>query len=112
MTSDQTAFQAPVVLVSSPARLVRGKEHTMVNAALGAVESGQTVHLDMSSVEAIDAAGIGALLMLRHCAERAHGTFEIVSPSARVLDLLRLTQLESVLLAPDLRRNSDQLAAA
>lgn len=84
--------------VACPAQLIRGREHVLLNVALPAVESAPLM-LDMSAVEAIDAAGLGALMMLRHCAEQSGYSFQIVSPSTRVLEMLRMTQLDSVLLA-------------
>ncbi len=113
MIYDQnTSPQQPVVMVNCPSQLIRGKEHTILNVTLPIVENGQSLRLDMSHVKAIDAAGIGALMMMRHYAEHSGGTFEIVAPSPRVLEVLRLTQLDSVLLASHVLHDSNQLAAA
>ena len=80
--------------------LVRGTE-TKVTAALLPRVKQESVALDLSRVERIDAAGIAALISLYCTAVEAGNTFRIVDPSAHVLELLRIVGLESILMTED-----------
>jgi anti-anti-sigma factor len=78
------------VILRCSGRIVRGEEGTLLCAAVRG--HGRTVSLDLSGVETMDAAGIGLLVSLR-----AAGIYlRIVGPSRQVIDLLRLTGVESV----------------
>lgn len=51
---------------------------------------------DLRAVAAIDSAGIRALVRSHTSAQRVGGTFSLVAPQAAVLDVLRLSHLDSV----------------
>jgi anti-anti-sigma factor len=71
-------------------RIVRGEEGALLCAALRG--RGRRVSLDLSGVDAMDAAGIGLLVSLQ-----AAGVYlRILNPTKQVLDLLRLTEVDSV----------------
>jgi len=71
-------------------RIVRGDETALLCAALRQ-EAGNMV-LDLTQVEAIDAAGIGALVSLQ-----AAGIYlKLVNPAAQVREVLRVTRLDSI----------------
>ena len=80
-----------------PSKLVLGNEDILLTQALPLIdECGLT--LDMSGVEELDAAGIGTLVFLWQCAERADTPFALVNPSRRVQQLLALVHLDQVLI--------------
>ena len=71
-------------------RIVRGNETAILCAAVRQVE--RDIILDLSGVDAIDAAGIGALVSLQ-----AAGVYlRLMNPTQQVREVLRLTQLDSV----------------
>lgn len=70
-------------------RMVRGEEKSLLCAAVHLPEN---VIVEMSGVEAIDAAGIGLLVSLQ-----AAGVYlTVLNPSRHVRTVLRLTGLETV----------------
>ena len=91
------AYPLPA-LISVNSELVRGTEAEILAKLLPRVQ-GESVALDLSGVERIDAAGIAALITLYCTAVEAGTDFSVVSPSHHVLELLRLVGLESILVA-------------
>jgi anti-anti-sigma regulatory factor len=78
------------VLLRCQGELVRGKESSLLCAALG--NYGHEIIVDLAEVEAIDAAGSGALLALQ-----AAGVYlRLQNPSGPVLDFLRGKRMESL----------------
>lgn len=78
-----------VTVLNCQGRLVRGEEISLLCAA---VRLSETAILDMSGVEAIDAAGIGVLVSLQ-----AAGVYlTLLNPSESVRNVLRLTGVESI----------------
>ena len=53
--------------------------------------------LDLSGVEFIDSAGLGALMILYGNMKVRGGQLRIVAPAAKVLDVLKLTHTDSIL---------------
>jgi len=79
-----------IAILKCRGRIVRGEEKSVLCAAIRASEQ---VVLDMSAVEAIDAAGIGMLVSLQ-----AAGVYvTLLNPSRHVRTVLRLTELDSIL---------------
>lgn len=71
-------------------RIVRGDEHAILCAALQ--QRGRNVILDLSGVETIDAAGIGALVSVQ-----AAGIYlKLMNPTEPVREVLRLTKLDTI----------------
>lgn len=71
-------------------RIVRGDETAILCAA--AQQHGRNVILDLSSVDAIDASGIGVLVSLQ-----AAGIYlKLLNPTEQVREILRLTKLDSI----------------
>lgn len=71
-------------------RLVRGEESGILCAALR--YRGRDIALDLERVEAIDAAGLGALISLQ-----AAGVYlRLLNPTRAVLEILRMTQMDSI----------------
>ena len=79
-----------MVTLRCAGRLVRGEETALLCEATRWY--GREVTLDLSAVEAIDAAGIGLLISLQ-----AAGIYlKLTNPGKQVRETLRVTKLESV----------------
>jgi len=78
------------VVLHCRGRIVRGHETAIVCAAV--IHSGRNVILDLSEIEAIDAAGIGALVSLQAAGIYLH----LANPAKPILELLRVTHLDSI----------------
>ncbi len=78
------------VVLRCDGRIVRGEETALLCAA--SRQQGRPLWLDLSNVDAIDAAGIGALVALQ-----AAGIYvQLVNPNDHVRELLRITQVDSL----------------
>lgn len=78
------------VVLHCAGRIVRGDETALLCAA--SRQHGRTVMVDLEKVEAIDAAGIGALIALQ-----AAGIYvQLMNPNERVREILRVTQVDSI----------------
>src|SRR5438270_12800155 len=53
--------------------------------------------LDLSGIEFIDSAGLGALMILYGNMKLRGGKLRLVAPAARVLDVFKLTHTDSIL---------------
>jgi anti-sigma B factor antagonist len=53
--------------------------------------------LDMSGIEFIDSAGLGALMILYGNMKVRGGQLRVVAPAAKVLEVLKLTHTDSIL---------------
>jgi len=72
-------------------RIVLGDETALLCAVMQ--QEGRKVILDLTQVDAIDAAGIGALLSLQ-----AAGIYlRLVNPTPQVREVLRITKVDSIL---------------
>ncbi len=85
-----------VTLLRCYGRLVHGDG---AEALLHAVMSQDENHIviDLSGVEAIDAAGLGVLVELENWVTSRDGTIQLLNPSQRVREVLETTRLDSVL---------------
>jgi anti-anti-sigma factor len=98
LSNTASASKTTPVVVSFSSELVRGTEDHWMGYLMPRVRQ-ESVALDLSGVERIDAAGIATLITL-YCTSVEAGTdFSIVSPSAHVTELLRIVGLESILIA-------------
>lgn len=95
---DRRQIQPDVVLLrfSTPVQLTRqSREATALLA--GVLEQKDTkVLIDLSRVSRIDSAGLGVLMNCYSHAIRNHGMLKLLNPSPQVRDLLRMTQIDSV----------------
>jgi anti-anti-sigma factor len=79
-----------VTILHCVGRIVRGYETALLCAALR--QEARKMVLDLTQVEAIDAAGIGALVSLQ-----AAGIYlKLLNPAEQVGELLRITRLDSL----------------
>jgi anti-anti-sigma factor len=78
------------VVLQCQGRIVRGDETAVLCAAVR--QEGRNVTLDLTDVDAIDAAGIGCLVSLQ-----ASGIYlTLLNPTEQVREVLKVTQLESI----------------
>ena len=78
------------VVLQCQGRIVRGDETAILCAAVR--QERRNVTLDLTGVDAIDAAGIGCLVSLQ-----ASGIYlSLLNPTEQVREVLRVTQLESI----------------
>jgi anti-anti-sigma factor len=78
------------VVLQCQGRIVRGDETAILCAAVR--QEGRNVTLDLTGVDAIDAAGIGSLVSLQ-----ASGIYlTLLNPTEQVREVLKVTQLESI----------------
>jgi anti-anti-sigma factor len=78
--------------------LVRGQEKDLVERLTPLVRK-ESVTLDLSHVERIDAAGIAALISLYGTARNAGNEFTIANASTRVTEILALVGLDRILMS-------------
>ena len=57
----------------------------------------QKLVLDLSGIEFLDSAGLGALMILYGNMKVRGGQLRLVAPTARVVDVLKLTHTDSIL---------------
>jgi len=78
------------VVLHCAGRIVRGDEAALLCVAVR--QRGRKIILDLAEVDAVDAAGVGALISLQ-----AAGIYlQLMGPTKAVRDLLRVTKLDSV----------------
>jgi anti-anti-sigma factor len=81
---------AETVILHCVGRIVRGDETALLCAALGQHE--RNIILDLEKTDAIDAAGVGALISLH-----AAGVYlRLINPSKAIREVLRFTHLDSI----------------
>jgi anti-sigma B factor antagonist len=79
-------------------RMILGERLREVESEISKVAN-QGIHkliLDLSGVEYIDSAGLGALMMLFGNMKVRGGLFRVVAPGAKVLDVLKSTRANSI----------------
>ncbi|QEL54214.1 STAS domain-containing protein [Chromobacterium paludis] len=85
--------------------LFAGHEQTIFQAAqwrdelLRALQSGEDIHLDLSTLEELDSAGAQVLIWLRQEAARLGRPLVIGNPSRCVVEFAALMGMDAVLLA-------------
>lgn len=102
-----SANTCPIAVIGIDYELVRGVESQILSDLAHRVRT-ESVALDLSRVERMDAAGIAALITL-YCTSVEAGTdFSVISPSAHVLELLQIVGLEPILVAGSRPRGSQR----
>lgn len=96
------ASRAGAMPLVCPPQLVRGKETELLAQALPLVEKSGLL-LDMSQVQALDAAGVGLLMTLRQMAERSGTSLLLIDPSLRTRQILALLRLDEILICSESR---------
>jgi anti-anti-sigma factor len=79
-----------ITVVHCQGRIVRGYDTVLLCSA--GQQAGRNVVLDLTQVDAIDAAGIGALVALQ-----AAGVYlKLMNPTRQVREILKLTNLDTI----------------
>ncbi|HVJ07630.1 MAG TPA: STAS domain-containing protein [Acidisarcina sp.] len=89
--------RARASILTCPPRLIRGNETELLEMVLPLIQT-SCILLDMSGVQAIDAAGVGTLAVLRRTAKEAGTTLSLINPTRRTREILQLFGLDSILL--------------
>jgi anti-anti-sigma factor len=89
-----------IQFVSTVRELVRGQEQEFIEEMLPLVLN-QSVRLDLSRIERIDAAGLAALISVSCDAGRAGHAFTVVNPSHQVARILAVVGLDHALMSND-----------
>jgi anti-anti-sigma factor len=106
MNTEMTkATEMMVVTPCNLNELVRGNEQALV-AKMTPLVRQQTIALDLSMVDRIDAAGIAALISLYGCARDAGHSFGIANASGHVREILELVGLDRILLSQNAVQNA------
>lgn len=77
-------------------RIVNGAETATLRGAVVSQADASIVVLDLSRVDVIDAAGLGALLELREWTQENGMEFRLVNPTRLVQQVFAITRLDSV----------------
>jgi anti-anti-sigma factor len=85
--------------------LVRGDDQVLLDR-MGPLVVRQSIALDLSTVERIDAAGIAALVTLYATACQAGHSFTVSNASPRVVRILALVGLDRILLSQNAVQSS------
>lgn len=99
-THVNAACELTVVAPSPMTELVRGNEQSLLTLFTPLVRE-QSIALDFSEVERIDAAGIAALISLYDHARQTGHKFTVCNVSNRVAEILALVGLDHILLTQD-----------
>ncbi len=93
--------------ISNLCELIKGQEQELVKE-MRPVVSRQSVRLDLSRVERIDAAGLAALVSLYCDARKAGHEFAVINPSRHVARVLAIVGLDRVLVSKELGESMPQ----
>jgi anti-anti-sigma factor len=85
------------VLLRCSGRLVAGEEVSLLRTTASAYLDAKNLILDLACVSAIDGAGLGVLAALQGAARSTGCRIQIQHPTARVRELLELTNLDTVI---------------
>ncbi len=83
--------------ISGIRELIKGQEQKLLEE-LRPIVRGQSVRLDLSSTERIDAAGLAALVSLYRDARENGHEFAVVNPQRRVARVLKIVGLDRMIL--------------
>jgi anti-sigma B factor antagonist len=94
----ETRNRGDVIVVHCQGRIVYRDEAAALSRLVGEVlQHTNRLVLDLSGVSSMDSAGIGELALLQTWAQEKNAELKCSGPNALVLDLLGLTNLDSVL---------------
>jgi anti-anti-sigma factor len=85
-----------ITIVRCSGRMVQGSGTDELLRAVMSQDS-RHIQIDLSSVKAIDAGGLGVLVLLERWARTGNRKIQLVNPSKRVREALETTGLSSVL---------------
>jgi anti-anti-sigma factor len=85
-----------LVVLRCAGRIVGGHESEILRVAAVSQSNARTVVLDLGEVETLDGRGIGILISLQAWAHANGKKVQLTNPSQPLLELLQLTNLDSV----------------
>jgi anti-anti-sigma factor len=85
-----------LVVLRCAGRIVGGHESEILRVAAVSQTNARTVVLDLDEVETLDGRGIGILISLQAWAHANGKKLQLTNPSQPLLELLQLTNLDSV----------------
>lgn len=88
--------QASEMTVRATGRITSSTASTLENTLRGLIADNKRLVLDLTAVEYIDSAGLGALVSVYMHARGANCDLEIANPKQRVRDLFSRSRLASV----------------
>jgi anti-sigma B factor antagonist len=94
--SEGSEEESKVTTIRCPGRLVAENAEWMKEKVSPLIPLGEKLVVDMSELEYLDSAGLGALLSLKVSSMKQKGTLQFVNITPRVLELLRVTHLEKI----------------
>ena len=77
-------------------QVVKGEGISTLKAAVLSQANTSAIILDLTMVDTIDGAGLGALLDLREWAQENRVELRLENPNSRVANVFRITRLDSV----------------
>jgi anti-sigma B factor antagonist len=94
----ETRNRGDVIVVHCQGRIVYRDEAAALSRLVGGIlQHTRKLVLDLSGVSSMDSAGIGELALLQTWAQEKNAELKCASPNTFVMDLLSLTNLDSVL---------------
>jgi len=95
---EERQIEPDITLIQLAGKLALGRESQRVESLVQekAQAGVRRVILDMSGVDHIDSAGIGVVALSAGTVKEAGGKLVVVATGGRVLQLLKLTQLNSI----------------
>jgi len=96
---EETRIEPDITVLTLSGRLALGRESQRVEMRIGEmIKSGPVpLILDLRKLDYIDSAGIGLIAMAAGTLKEAGGRLALVAGEGRVLELLRLTQVASLI---------------
>ncbi len=91
-------FDPTINVVSGATELVRGQDERFLEELKPLVRS-QSVRLDLSAIQRIDAAGLAALITLYCAAHEAGHSFTVSRPAQHVREILSVVGLDRILVS-------------
>lgn len=102
---EELLFADELLVHCTEEALVRGREQAMLAQLLPLVAANNVV-LSLEQVQKIDAAGLGALVLLYGEARKVRRSFRLIKPSRIVKGLIRIVGLELVLSSHNVNQES------
>ena len=91
--------ESGITVLEVTGRLALGRESQRIETMIEdlAKKGSHKVVLDLTGVDYIDSAGIGMLALASGKFKEAGGSMAVVAPEGRVLQMLKLTQMSTIL---------------
>jgi anti-anti-sigma factor len=95
---EERQVEPGTVVFEMAGRLAMGRESQRIEQIVEALSqrAANKIIFDLSKVDYIDSAGIGLLALATGKIKEAGGRLVLVAPPGRVLDMLKLTQMNAV----------------